>query len=51
LTTFLDLLTWARFIGWFLLGAIVYLVYGRRHARLALVRQATAAEDKAGPAG
>ncbi|HEY4004882.1 MAG TPA: amino acid permease [Pseudonocardia sp.] len=51
LTTFLDLLTWARFIGWFLLGAIVYLVYGRRHARLALVQQATAAEDKAGPAG
>lgn len=35
LVSFLEPLTWLRFLGWFVLGLIVYFAYGRRHSRLA----------------
>jgi basic amino acid/polyamine antiporter, APA family len=40
LITFLEPVTWLRFVGWFVLGMIVYLGYGRKRSRLALVEQA-----------
>jgi basic amino acid/polyamine antiporter, APA family len=35
-----DWITYARFAGWFVIGLVIYLVYSRRHARLALAQQA-----------
>jgi APA family basic amino acid/polyamine antiporter len=35
LISFLDPVTWLRFALWFLLGLVIYLVYGRRRSRLA----------------
>ena len=35
LITFLAPQTWLRFAVWFLLGLVIYLVYGRRRSRLA----------------
>ena len=35
LISFLDPVTWLRFAVWFLLGLVIYLVYGRRRSRLA----------------
>jgi basic amino acid/polyamine antiporter, APA family len=35
LITFLEPLTWLRFVIWFVLGAILWLAYGRRHSALA----------------
>ncbi|MBK1788728.1 amino acid permease [Prauserella cavernicola] len=32
----LDVLTWLRFGAWLLLGLVIYLVYGRKHSRLAV---------------
>ncbi|MDD7938899.1 amino acid permease [Actinomycetospora lutea] len=37
LITFLDPVTWLRFALWFLLGLVIYLVYGRRRSKLARV--------------
>jgi APA family basic amino acid/polyamine antiporter len=34
LMKFLELATWLRFLGWLLLGLIVYFAYGIRHSRL-----------------
>jgi basic amino acid/polyamine antiporter, APA family len=34
LMRYLDRDTWIRFVGWLLLGLIIYFVYGRRHSRL-----------------
>src|SRR4051812_35698316 len=34
LITFLDPVTWLRFLVWFLLGLAVYLLYGRHHSKL-----------------
>ncbi|MFC7533085.1 amino acid permease [Actinoplanes sp. GCM10030250] len=34
LITFLDPVTWLRFAVWFLIGAIVYFAYGRKHSLL-----------------
>ena len=34
LMTKLELATWLRFIGWLIVGLIVYFVYGIRHSRL-----------------
>jgi APA family basic amino acid/polyamine antiporter len=34
LITFLDPFTWLRFIVWFVIGLVVYVTYGRWHARL-----------------
>jgi basic amino acid/polyamine antiporter, APA family len=34
LMKYLERDTWLRFIGWLLLGLIIYFVYGRRHSRL-----------------
>ncbi|MBT2230068.1 amino acid permease [Nonomuraea sp. NEAU-A123] len=34
LITFLDPVTWLRFVVWFVLGLIVYFAYGRRHSVL-----------------
>ncbi|WP_250029513.1 amino acid permease [Paractinoplanes maris] len=34
LITFLDPVTWVRFAVWFLLGLILYAVYGRHHSKL-----------------
>ena len=34
LITYLAVETWLRFAVWFLLGALVYFLYGRRHSRL-----------------
>ncbi len=31
----LTLLTWIRFVGWMLIGIVIYLAYGRRHSMLA----------------
>jgi APA family basic amino acid/polyamine antiporter len=48
----LDPLTWLRFAGWFVLGVLIYVFYSRRHARLALVEQASAeapAQDRERP--
>ena len=30
----LELVTWARFAGWLVLGLVIYAVYGRTHSRL-----------------
>jgi APA family basic amino acid/polyamine antiporter len=30
----LQPLTWARFVTWFILGAIIYATYGYRHSKL-----------------
>jgi basic amino acid/polyamine antiporter, APA family len=35
LITFLDPQTWLRFAIWFVIGLVVYLVYGRRKSKLA----------------
>ncbi|WP_435817270.1 amino acid permease C-terminal domain-containing protein [Micromonospora aurantiaca (nom. illeg.)] len=35
LITFLDPVTWLRFGAWFLLGALVYALYGYRRSALA----------------
>jgi APA family basic amino acid/polyamine antiporter len=35
LITFLDPVTWLRFAVWFVIGLVVYLVYGRRRSKLA----------------
>jgi basic amino acid/polyamine antiporter, APA family len=35
LITYLDVVTWLRFGVWFLLGAVIYWLYGRRKSRLA----------------
>jgi basic amino acid/polyamine antiporter, APA family len=34
LMTRLELETWARFVGWLVLGLVIYFVYGRTHSRL-----------------
>src|SRR3954453_20248841 len=34
LMKYLERATWIRFVGWLLLGLIVYFLYGRRHSRL-----------------
>ncbi|WP_127130558.1 amino acid permease [Georgenia sp. SYP-B2076] len=34
LVTELDILTWLRFLSWFVLGVLVYALYGYRHAKL-----------------
>lgn len=34
LTTFLDPVTWLRFVVWFVIGLIIYFSYSRRHAVL-----------------
>ncbi|HEX4358388.1 MAG TPA: amino acid permease [Pseudonocardia sp.] len=47
LITFLQPLTWLRFVVWFLIGGVVYLTYSRRHSRLAPGR----ATEPAGPGG
>ena len=31
----LTTLTWLRFIGWMVIGLLIYLAYGMRHSRLA----------------
>jgi APA family basic amino acid/polyamine antiporter len=30
----LEFETWARFVGWLVLGLVIYFVYGRTHSRL-----------------
>ena len=35
LMTTLDLATWARFLGWMVVGRAVYFLYSRRRSRLA----------------
>jgi basic amino acid/polyamine antiporter, APA family len=30
----LELVTWLRFLGWLLLGLVIYFLYGRHHSRL-----------------
>jgi APA family basic amino acid/polyamine antiporter len=35
----LTTLTWARFLVWLIIGAAIYLLYGRRHSRLAQDQQ------------
>ncbi len=35
LATSLSVETWVRFLVWLAIGVAVYLLYGRRHARLA----------------
>jgi APA family basic amino acid/polyamine antiporter len=40
----LDLATWLRFVGWLVLGLIVYVAYGRTHSFLASGRDAPAEE-------
>ena len=35
LITFLDPQTWLRFAVWFVIGLVIYLVYGRRRSKLA----------------
>jgi APA family basic amino acid/polyamine antiporter len=35
LTTYLVWQTWVRFVGWFVIGLLVYLFYGRKRSRLA----------------
>jgi len=42
LITFLDPVTWLRFGVWFLLGAVVYALYGYRRSALARREQDTA---------
>src|SRR3954451_6909908 len=34
LMTRLELVTWARFVGWLVLGLVIYFLYGRTHSRL-----------------
>ena len=34
LMKYLERPTWERFIGWLILGLIIYFAYGRRHSRL-----------------
>jgi basic amino acid/polyamine antiporter, APA family len=34
LMTRLELETWARFVGWLVLGLVIYVAYGRTHSRL-----------------
>jgi len=41
----LELVTWARFAGWLVLGLVIYAVYGRTHSRL----QRGAGPDEARP--
>jgi basic amino acid/polyamine antiporter, APA family len=38
LTSFLTWVTWARFVGWFLIGLVVYLAYSRSRSLLAPAR-------------
>jgi APA family basic amino acid/polyamine antiporter len=35
LITFLEPVTWLRFLTWFVIGAIIWFTYGRRHSALA----------------
>jgi APA family basic amino acid/polyamine antiporter len=35
LISFLEPLTWLRFVGWFVIGLLVYVFYSRKHSRLA----------------
>jgi APA family basic amino acid/polyamine antiporter len=37
----LSVTTWLRFLAWLAVGLVIYLVYGRRHARLAARRTTT----------
>jgi len=30
----LDVQAWLRFIGWLVVGLVIYAAYGRRHSRL-----------------
>ena len=47
LISFLERLTYLRFGAWFLIGAIIYLSYSRRHSRMALVQQAGSEDSPA----
>jgi APA family basic amino acid/polyamine antiporter len=40
LMTKLEAVTWERFVVWLLAGLVIYALYGRRHSRLALGKEA-----------